>query len=401
VAASDFGYIDLFVRFDASVDVSRLRQSLDTVLRRHSALRTRFPDAQTQLVERTPVSVDVVDGHTGSALRRELRERAQYRYDFVREVPLQLLLARETSGSVLLHLHVHHILFDGTSSSVFFRDLAAVYEQRSLAPPSFQYVDFAVWQAAYVQSSSFRETRQYWQARFAGASGPLLIASEFANNSCDVTGDRECLELRGDWVQRIRAAARLHDATPFTLFTAAYLRLLGEITGQRDVVIGTTAAGRPVHDAAENVGVFVNPLPVRFCLDAHDDDDALIAEVRRRLVEFHEHQAYWVEDLVTHVDPFIGAKLNDVFSTYILLQNYWRPRPLIGTVRYAPVHVEGVVEHRLMRDVELVINESTNGWTLELWYRRANHSRESATTWLRRFEELATDLVDTRRKVSR
>jgi non-ribosomal peptide synthetase component F len=176
--------------------------------------------------------------------------------------------------------------------------------------------------------------------------------------------------------------------TPFTVLTTAYLILLAEITGQTDIVIGTTAAGRPVPEASEVVGVFVNPLPVRFEVDPEQSVEAVLTLVRDRLLEFHQHQAYWLEDVVRDVDTFVGFDQNDTFRNYILLQNYWRPVPFVGPLAYQQVKPHGIVEHRLMRDVELVIDAHRSGWTLELWYRRAKYSPERADGWLRRYCEL-------------
>ena len=337
MAEEDFGAIDVAVRFSGDVDVARLRAALELVVRRHDALRTRFashPEGRRALVEPDAGTVRIATAGehplTPGELTDVLRRHAAEPFDFERRVPLDLLLVPEDERSVLLAMHVHHVLFDGTSSSIFLQDLAHAYEHGRLAPARYQYADFARWQREYMASAAFERTRERWRRHFDGADGPLRVPGDRDPVPGDVIGHRVAHRLDVDEVARVRATARRADVTPFAVLTTAYLLLLAEITGEDDLVIGTTAAGRPVPEANEIVGVFVNPLPVRFEVHPDQSSGPLLSSVRDRLVEFHQQQAYWLEDLVQHVDPFVGYAQNDTFRAYILLQNYRRPAPVAG-----------------------------------------------------------------------
>ena len=70
---------------------------------------------------------------------------------------LRTTLIRFADSEHILLLTVHHVVSDGWSMSVLFKELAAFYEAflrlkpASLAPLSIQYADFAHWQREWLQ----------------------------------------------------------------------------------------------------------------------------------------------------------------------------------------------------------------------------------------------------------
>jgi phthiocerol/phenolphthiocerol synthesis type-I polyketide synthase E len=395
MARHEFGHVESSVRINGVIDAARMVRALTAVQMRHSGLRTRFPvygGEAAQVLEARPKPVTMVDVDGGRTTEDVLAPFVTEQYDFEQDVPLRILLVRESEASTVLHMHVHHILFDGTSSSVFFDDLATTYEDdRALAPAPYSYVDFSLWQDEYVRTREFVRMREYWQRHFERSPGPLKVESDILGLEDDLSGDLVRSSLSAKHVARIEALAVRNDATAFTVLVTAFGLLLAEITGQSDIVIGTTAAGRPLPDMTGIVGVFVNPLPLRLQIDPERAFPELLAAVRERLVDFHHHQAYWLEDLVQHVDPFVGLGQNETFHAYILFQNYWRARRTFGTLSYAQTQL--ISSHKLMRDVELIVDVVDDGWSIELWYRRRKYSRDRAAAWLLRYLEIVDEIL--------
>lgn len=166
----------------------------------------------------------------------------------------------------------------------------------------------------------------------------------------------------------------------------AYAVLVHRLTGDGDLVLGTTAAGRPSAEAEEIVGVFVNPLPLRVQIDSGVKVGDLVSRVHHSLVGFHDHGNYPLEDLVTAVPPFIGLGLNDTFQCYLLYQNYWRPQA--GAVQYQPMQLDTPYHHKVMRDWEIVLAEGEAGLTGELWYRTSRYSASWAEKCAASFRNL-------------
>jgi len=83
------------------------------------------------------------------------------------------LLQRGIQDHVFV-LVVHHIVSDGWSLGVFWRELTALYNAFYLNLPSpleelpIQYADFAVWQNQRLQGERLAELAVYWKKQLGG-----------------------------------------------------------------------------------------------------------------------------------------------------------------------------------------------------------------------------------------
>jgi hypothetical protein len=94
-----------------------------------------------------------------------------------------LLLALSADDHVLL-LTIHHIVSDGWSMGVLFRELGSIYEAFAAGKPSplpelpIQYADYAVWQREWLQGDALRTQLDYWKAQLADAPPTLELPKD-------------------------------------------------------------------------------------------------------------------------------------------------------------------------------------------------------------------------------
>src|SRR5689334_3061233 len=121
-------------RLRGALDVRALEQALTLLVARHESLRTRFAeiDGAPRLVIDEPgvVTVAPVDLSALPADEREreaervARERARASFDLTREHLFRATLVRLAADDHVLVLQSHHIVLDGWSLGVLFRELA-------------------------------------------------------------------------------------------------------------------------------------------------------------------------------------------------------------------------------------------------------------------------------------
>src|ERR1700722_17039613 len=154
--------IPLALRLTGPLDAGALNHALDLLIERHETLRTRLvtspSGAPVQLIDPArPAVIETVDlGATQPDQRASLGEflHAESLRPFaLAEGPLlRASLARFTKHEHLLLIVDHPTIFDGWSSGVLLRDLAALYQEQvsgtpaSLPEPPIQYADYAVWE---------------------------------------------------------------------------------------------------------------------------------------------------------------------------------------------------------------------------------------------------------------
>ncbi len=76
----------------------------------------------------------------------------------------------------MLALNMHHIVFDGWSMDVLFRELSALYQGYRASTPAalpdlpIQYADYSVWQRDWLQGDNLDSQLSYWRKQLDGLS---------------------------------------------------------------------------------------------------------------------------------------------------------------------------------------------------------------------------------------
>ncbi|MEW5925955.1 MAG: amino acid adenylation domain-containing protein [Gemmatimonadota bacterium] len=303
------------LRLRGALDARALAAALSGLARRHESLRTVFADVEGEPVQvvlpAAPVRLPIVDlGALPEAARRAevprlAAEDAERPFDLRRGPLLRAALLRLDAEEHALLVCMHHVVGDGWSMGVFFRELSALYEASVEGRPSLlpelpvQYADFAVWQRAHLSDEVLRTQARYWRERLAGMPPLLELPTDRPRPA--VAGDRGGavgFALTSDTTRALRALARREGATLFTVLLAGFQALLSRYAGSADVPVGTTAAGRSRLETEGLIGFFVNTLVLRAEIGGGFTGRALVEQARGRVLEAHAHQDVPFERLV-------------------------------------------------------------------------------------------------------
>ncbi|WP_051407461.1 non-ribosomal peptide synthetase [Nocardia sp. CNY236] len=256
------------------IDVAQLRRSVDAIVARHANLRASFWDRDVpRPVQIVPSSVEL-PWYERSADEREFdaiaASEARRGFDLAHGPALRVVMVALPDRSHRMIVTAHHILMDGWSLGVFFRELFAVYEAGGSAaalPAPRPYRDYIGWLAARDTEQTLRTWADYLED-----VEPLLLAerTESAVNTVVPTVHKQVLS--GADTERLHAWARAHSLTLNTVVQYAWAIVLGRLTDRRDIVFGTTVSGRPDELAGVEtmIGLFINTIPVRVRLDDAD-----------------------------------------------------------------------------------------------------------------------------------
>ena len=116
-----------------SIDAERLKIALQTVLRRHESLRTRFEptgsgfNAFVETNCEPEFTVEEVDAGDEAAVRRRLAELDKISIDPFRQAPYALTVVRCPGFGDAIHARAHHVALDGWSIAVMINELFQAY----------------------------------------------------------------------------------------------------------------------------------------------------------------------------------------------------------------------------------------------------------------------------------
>jgi amino acid adenylation domain-containing protein len=307
-------------RLAGALEVGALAGALAEVVRRHEVLRTLLGEDEGEGVQRVVglagwrLPVADLSGlearrSEGEAVRLAAAAAARP-FALGSEVPLRLALLRLAAASHVVLATVHHVAADGWSMELLVGEVAALYGAAlaglpsPLAEPALQYVDYAVWQRQRLRGAGLEGELAYWRQRLAGLPPRLDLPLDRPRPA--VQSARGGLAARR-WPPALAAAleetARRHGATPFMVVLAGFQVLLGRLSGQRDVAVGTPIAGRPRVELEGLIGLFVNTLVLRGELAGDPSFGEWIARVRETALGAFAHAELPFEMLVEHLEP--------------------------------------------------------------------------------------------------
>lgn len=327
------------IRFTGQLDIGSLEQTLNHIVNRHEVLRTHFSstdDGPAQVV-RSSISLafPVIDL---SNLNPDIREKEAMRlaveetlepFDLTSGPLLRTKLLRLDLQQHILLLTFHHIVFDGWSQSILYREISALYQAYSQddAPelPSLpiQYGDFAVWQRQRLETQDLEKANDYWRRRLKDCPDILALPTDRPRPRIQTySGASYALVLTDELSNQLKQLSRQQGSTLFITLLTAFFTLLHRYSGQTDIAIGFPVAGR-LHMELENlIGFFINTLVLRADVSGSPTLGALLNRVQKLAIEAYEHQELSFEKLVDELDVERDLSRSPLFQVFFQLRNY-------------------------------------------------------------------------------
>ncbi|MBW4594950.1 MAG: amino acid adenylation domain-containing protein [Brasilonema angustatum HA4187-MV1] len=326
------------LRLDGSLNILALSQSLSELVRRHEILRTTFPmvDGKPLQVIAPPTALTLpihdLQGLSAEEQTAQIRQMAKSLaskpFDLAVGPLIEFRLLQLSDQEYVLLLKMHHIIYDGWSLSIFYRELSIAYAAftqglpNPLAQLPIQYADFAVWQRQWLTGVVLDRQLNYWQKQLAGAPLVLELPADRPRPPIQTyIGEVECFQLDRDLTQRLKQLSQESDATLFMTLLAAFLVLLSRYSGQSDIVVGSPIANRNSPQIEQIMGFFANTLALRGNLSGNPSFANFLAQVRQTTLSAYAHQDLPFEMLVEKLQPDRDLSRNPLVQVMFSLQN--------------------------------------------------------------------------------
>jgi hypothetical protein len=230
-------------RLTGNLNVVALEQSLEAICRRHEILRTTFisQDGQPiQVVNPVPSQLlaeidlkSLSETHQTSDFQQRMKAESQRQFDLERGPLWFVSLLQLTDDVYVLLLNIHHIIIDGWSFEVFFRELHTLYgsycsgQLPELPPLPLQYRDFARWQRQWFQGEVIKIQLAYWQQKLSKNLPLLILPTDRPRPSIQTfQGHCQSRMLPQPLTSALQALSRQEGSTLFMTLLAAFKVLL-------------------------------------------------------------------------------------------------------------------------------------------------------------------------------
>src|SRR6185369_8372541 len=402
-----FYNVPMAKRLVGVLNVEALERAVCELVRRHESLRTSFSVRNGEPLQvigeagewRTAkIDLRALPPEEREAVVQELAGLEWHeRFDLSTGPLFRAKLLQVDEAEHVLLLTMHHIISDGWSLDILFRELALLYNAYSAGQASplpeleVQYADYAAWQREYLQGEVLAEQLSYWKDRLQGAPAVLELPTDHARPAVQsYRGEVEQFELPAELSQELQQLAQRENVTMFMIMLAAFQVLLSRYSGQKEVVVGTPIAGRTRAEVEPLIGFFVNTLALRADLSGGPSFRELLKQVRETCLGAYAHQDIPFEKLVEELQPQRSLSHQPLFQVMFQLQNGSRePLALEGlTVRGV-----GQQGETAKFDLRLSLVQTDRGLSGGVQYSTALFERESIKRMVQHFEQLLESIV--------
>ncbi|KAG0324869.1 hypothetical protein BG004_003347, partial [Podila humilis] len=335
--ANDNYHIPCALHLRGALNHVSLRGALNTIYARHEALRSAFPTVDGKAkVEILPTNdgmpfetLDVRHDQDPevAAIQVSIQEGCAP-FDMERGPLVRVKLIQLAEEEHIFLLTVHHIVSDGWSMGVMFRELNALYEAYStgkanpLAPLPIQYLDYAAWQRTQLTQKVLKDQADFWRKRLADSPACIELPTDrprppqqsFAGASVPV-------RFNSQLTRDLQTLSQKYGATMFMTVLAGWSAVLARLSGQDDVVIGTPSANRNHPQVEQLIGFFVSTLALRIDLSEEPSVKHLLERVRESTISAQTHQDLPFEQVVEAVRPPRRADITPIFQVMLAWQS--------------------------------------------------------------------------------
>jgi amino acid adenylation domain-containing protein/non-ribosomal peptide synthase protein (TIGR01720 family) len=343
---TSYNSLSLF-RTEGPLDRDRLKEAFLSLFARHESLRTSFCLVAGEAVQVVHRQVDfrlesvepdwegtevAVERTVGNFLRP---------FDLTKAPLLRVGLAELVAGHHLLLFDMHHIICDGASIGVLVDEFLHCYRGKADALPrlDIQYRDFSCWQNELFRRGIISEQEQYWLNLYPGGDIPRLdLPGDYRRPEIfTFEGDSCPFSLPPEETAAFKELCLRHDVTLYMNLLAVLYVLLHKYTGQTDMVVGGSIAGRRHPGLRPLIGMFVNQQAFRCAPHGEKTYLEFLEEVRINCLEAFENQDLQFEELVQKLEVRRDPSRNPLFDVALVLQNFEQPPIYLERLTIRPI----------------------------------------------------------------
>lgn len=325
--------------FEGELDPASLAYAFRLLIERHEILRTVFRadekgEIRQFIFPAHEIQFSIPDFDLREENQQQEKLKSLLQHEFTKpfelaEGPLvRASLYHTADHKWIFTFTLHHIISDGWSMGIMINELLLFYnshkkdEPNPLAPLRIQYKDYAVWQQEQLSSETLNGHKDYWLKQFEGEL-PVIDLPVDRTRPAVKTYNGAVIHktIAKDLASTFKSFSQEQGATLFMGLLAIVNTLLYRYTGDEDMITGSPIAGREHIDLDDQIGFYVNTLPLRTSFKGTDNFKDLLALVKQVTLGAYEHQIYPFDELVDALNLKGDISRNPLFDVYVELQN--------------------------------------------------------------------------------
>ncbi|MFH7014638.1 amino acid adenylation domain-containing protein [Flavobacterium sp. FlaQc-47] len=393
-------------------NVEYFSKAIEAVLDRHEALRTTFKvnkEGEVRQIVKTTEELGFTvayidyrsDLHQDKNVDAYLKEDAYAPFDLKKGPLVRTSILQLSDDQYVFYYNIHHIICDGWSIDVLAKDVFALYEnylegkQSELTTLKIQYRDYAAWQQNQLQQELNNSHKEYWLKSLAGELPTLDLPYQKARPPIKTyAGNNLKTYISSDLTNRLKKYGQNQGGSLFIGLLAVWNVLFHKYTAEKDIIIGTPVAGRDHADLNDQIGFYLNMLPLRNTIHPEESFDSFYNTVKEKTIQSYEHQMYPFDSLVDDLDMQNDTSQSALFDVMLVLQNM---RDVVENTNLNPDAFTSIKDngYKVAKfDMDIAFQEQGDYLSFNITYNTDIYAQESVSRIIKHYKQLLEIILE-------
>ena len=278
--------IPLLLKLSTDWDLQRLKSAIETAIKAHPYFNaTIFTNAAGNFrVKRDDSAVPEVE----IIEIPNLPEKLVKPFELIGGKLYRAKIFKTDAGNYLF-FECHHIIFDGTSSTIFLEDVNAAYAGQPVEKENFTGFELALEEEKLRGTEQYAKAKAYYEKLLVDVDRDNLPAADVAGEK--ETSDRFSFDSRLD-IGAIRTFCAKNKLTENALFNAAFAFVLSKYNYKDKSLYATIYNGRNDSRLTRAVTMLVKTFPVAVTINGKQKIREFVSAVGEQLVDSMSNDIY-------------------------------------------------------------------------------------------------------------
>ncbi|HHH50966.1 MAG TPA: amino acid adenylation domain-containing protein, partial [Campylobacterales bacterium] len=312
-------------------DNKLFQESWNVLIQRHDIFRTIFvygktPKPRQVVLKKGEVQLSyeeissLAQEEQASYIEKFQQEDRQAYFELSKSNPLRLKVFKIGEEHYRIIFSNHHILIDGWSLGIVFKELFTIYSALKASKPIelgmvHPYSDYIKW----LNQQEMNSTKSFWENYLEGYETDVLIPKKVDALKNVYERAETSLVIGKEQTVQLQRLTQKYAVTMNVLIETLWAIVLAKYNDCDDVVFGSTVSGRTEHvrGIEKMVGLFINTIPVRVQFSKNETLLQSIQRVMNQSIEAKDHHHYSLAEIQN-----LTALKGDLIKQLMVFENY-------------------------------------------------------------------------------
>ncbi|MCL8537181.1 amino acid adenylation domain-containing protein [Chryseobacterium gallinarum] len=301
--------IPISFKISGKINIEQLEKALNVLVKRHDILRTVFKKNDNEIYqyildncEDYKITYQKLQGTDAVEFIKAINATS---FNLSCYPLFKIGVCEIKQDEYLLTIVMHHIIADGWSLNIFFRELLQTYislannEALILPENEIDFHDYVEWFDDTMKNKKLKETEDFWISQFENKTYDIdLPISNKRPIQKTFNGNYIEKELDKDLYGQLKKLSQTYKVSLFSILMSAVNSIIYRYSDQKEIILGIPVSGRDHSGTKDVLGLFINSLPIFTRIEENETFENLIIKENKLLADAYAHGTYPFDVLV-------------------------------------------------------------------------------------------------------